>query len=317
MPELPEVQTTARKLNQVLPDHKIMDVWSDYFSSLYEGKQQIKNKEYFKQFKKDITGSEVRSVTRRAKNVLINLSNGKTVLVHMKMTGHLLYGSYCRAGNSKIKIPIGWENEKWIPSEKTNSLLWDSYNRFIHLVFSLSNGKCLVLSDVRKFAKVIVLDSATMGEFNDLKKIGPEPLEKSFTFSIFKKRIYKKLRGKIKQVLMNQEIIAGIGNIYSDEILWFAGIHPESIISKIPDKKLQDIFKAIKIILKKGIDFKGDSTSDYRMPDGQKGSYQHHHKAYRKTGQKCLKNNCQGEIKRIKVGGRSGHFCNRHQKLYR
>ncbi|MEK7552468.1 MAG: bifunctional DNA-formamidopyrimidine glycosylase/DNA-(apurinic or apyrimidinic site) lyase [Patescibacteria group bacterium] len=320
MPELPEVQTTASKLNELLPGLKIIDVWSDYFSSLYVGKDQIKNKKYFSDFKKSVIGSKVISVSRRAKNVLIHLSSGKTILVHMKMTGHLLYGSYSERKtikkNQESKIPEVWLKEKWVPNENKESLLWDSYNRFIHLVFSLSNGKSLVLSDVRKFAKVAIFESLNHEESKHLRHLGPEPLEENFTFSIFKGRILKKPKGKIKTVLMDQEILAGVGNIYSDEVLFEAGIHPESVVSKIPESMLQDIFKSIKILLNKGINFRGDSMSDYRMPNGEKGEFQNHHKVYRKTGAKCPKKNCGGIISRIKVGGRSGHFCPKHQKKF-
>src|SRR3989338_235395 len=313
MPELPEVQTTASKLNELLPGLKIISVWSDYSSPIY--KDQIKNKKYFTNFEKSVLGAKIKNVARRAKNVLIHLSNGKTVLVHMKMTGHLLYGSYRGKKEFKAEIPDLWRKEKWLPNENPESLLWDSYNRFIHLVFSFSNGKNLVLSDVRKFAKVAIFDSSDL-ESKHLKHLGPEPLLQSFTFSIFKERIAKKPRGKIKTVLMDQEIIAGIGNIYSDEVLFEAEVHPESIVSKIPDKKLQDIFKAVKILLNKGIDFRGDSMSDYRMPSGEKGDFQNHHKVYRKKGAKCPKKNCIGVVSRIKVGARSGHFCPVHQKKF-
>ena len=172
----------------------------------------------------------------------------------------------------------------------------------------------MVLSDVRKFAKVHLIEK---GEKTDIDKLGPEPLEESFKFQIFKSRILKRPNGKIKTVLMDQEIIAGIGNIYSDEILWLAGVHPESPVRKIPEKELKKIYQALKMILKKGIEFRGDSTSDYRRPDGERGSFQYHHKAYRQTGKKCTKKGCNGTIERIKIGGRSGHFCPKHQKLYK
>jgi len=318
MPELPEVHTTAQNLNKILPGLKIKDVWSDYFSDLYEGKQQVKNKKYFQRFKKDVVGAKVKRVLRRAKNVLIELSNGKTILIHMKMTGHLLYGRYLLRKNSpKVgKIPENWNKEIWIPDESKESPLWDPYNRFIHITFSFSNGESLVLSDVRKFAKVAIFDSDKIFEFNDLKKIGPEPLEESFKFLNFKRQVLKKPNGKIKQVLMDQEIIAGIGNIYSDEILWLVGVHPVSPVSKIPSEVLKKIFLAMKKVLKKGIDFGGDSTSDYRTPDGKRGSFQYHHRAYQKTGSDCSKPKCEGKISKIKIFGRSAHFCATHQKLF-
>lgn len=229
------------------------------------------------------------SVARRAKNILINLSNGFTILIHMKMTGHVMYGDYNRA---------------------------DPFNRFIHLIFTLSNKKTLELCDSRKFAKVTLVPTETMHETVHLKGIGPEPLEKTFTFDVLKAQLHKKFKGRIKLILMDQSIIAGIGNIYADESLWRASIHPLSIIGKIPDGKLKDLYKAIRTTLSRGIDFGGDSMSDYRNIDGNRGQFQEQHRAYRKTGTPCSKPGCKGVITRIVLGARGTHFCNVHQKLF-
>lgn len=324
MPELPEVHTTATKLNDLISGLTISDVWTDYHSPLFDGKKQIKNKKYFGQFKKDVVGAKVVSVTRRAKNVLINLNTGKTVLVHMKMTGHLLYGTYKRndkfllaqAGQiSNVQLQEKWKKESWIPDEKENSPLWDSYNRFIHLVFSFSNKKNLILSDVRKFAKVVVEDTDEIFTSEHLGDLGPEPLEKNFTYEIFKERLDKKINWPIKLALMNQELIAGIGNIYSDEMLWRAGIHPMEPIRNVPPNKIKLLFKTLKETLERGIDFGGDSMSDYRQPDGTPGKFQNKHMAYKRKNVPCLKKGCGGIMKRIVVGARSAHFCEKHQAL--
>ena len=193
--------------------------------------------------------------------------------------------------------------------------LKDPFNRFIRLVFTLSNGKHLVLSDMRKFAKVCLLSTSALFESEDLKDVGPEPLVPAFEFRKFKSRLLKRPSGKIKQVLMDQSIIAGIGNIYSDEMLWLSGIHPLSIVSRIPKIKLRELYKGMITVLKKGINFQGDSTSDYRNPYGERGEFQHKHNAYRRTGKSCSKKDG-GMIKRLKVGGRSAHFCPVHQKLF-
>ena len=113
---------------------------------------------------------------------------------------------------------------------------------------------------------------------------------------------------------MDQSVIAGIGNIYSDEILWEARIHPLKDVSTLGETDLKNIYNAILKVLKKGIEFKGDSMSDYRRPNGEKGGYQNVQKVYRKEGQACPVKNC-GIIKRIKIGGRSAHFCPKCQKL--
>lgn len=289
MPELPEVQTTVSGLNRVLHDLIINDVWTEYNSPYFYGSNTIKDPKYFIYFKKSIKGVKINDVSRRAKNILIHLSNGKTILIHMKMTGHIMYGNY----------------------NKT-----DPFNRHIRLIFYLSNGKTLDLCDSRKFAKVTLIDTETMYDTEHLKDIGPEPLSTDFTFIVFKNQLNRKSQGKIKLVLMNQSIIAGIGNIYADESLWRAGIHPESLVKNIPETKLRGLYKSIHTTLSRGIDFGGDSMSDYRNIHGERGRFQEQHRAYRKTGTTCLKPKCKGKIIRIVVGGRGTHFCNVHQKLF-
>ncbi len=289
MPELPEVQTTVSGLNRAVTGLLIDDVWTEYNSPYYHGGDTIKDPTYFKYFKKTIKGAKVTGVTRRAKNILIHLSNDHTILIHMKMTGHVMYGNY---------------NKK------------DPFNKHIRLIFYLSNGKTMGLCDTRKFAKVTLLPSATMHGTVHLKDLGPEPLEKEFTFDIFKKVINKKPTGKIKLVLMDQSVIAGIGNIYADESLHRSSIHPESLVKNIPDKNLKELYKAIISTLKMGIDFGGDSMSDYRNIDGERGKFQEKHMAYRRNGKPCLFKTCKGKIERIVVGGRGTHFCRPHQMKY-
>lgn len=303
MPELPEVQTTVNILNNKLRGQTILDVWTDYDSKFHEGKNNIKDKKYFKIFRKNVLDKKILNVERRAKNILINVSGNYTVLIHLKMTGHLLYGKY------------NFENKKWLP--QNDVLLADPYNRFIHLAFSLSSGNSLVLSDARKFAKVFVSETDKIYKTHDLEKLGPEPLEKSFTYEVFKERVYKKPNGKIKTVLMDQTIISGIGNIYSDEVLWMSSVHPLSVVKKIDEKTLKEIYRDIIKVLNESLRVGGDSMSDYRNPLGEKGGYQKIHKVYRREGEKCSKRNCKGIIKRIKIGGRSAHYCDVHQKIFK
>lgn len=300
MPELPEVQTTVNILNKTVKGLEILDVWTDYDSAFHEGKNNIKDKKYFPFFKKEIINKKILGTERRAKNVLINVSGNKTILVHLKMTGHLLYGKYT------------FKNKNWSPP--SDGPLSDPFNRFIHLAFSLSNGSTLVLSDMRKFAKVFVFDTDKMYKTPDLEKLGPEPLLKSFTYEIFKKRIHKKPKGKIKTVLMDQTIISGIGNIYSDEVLWMSSVHPLALVKNIDERKLKLLYKSIIKVLQQSIKVGGDSMSDYRNPYGEKGGYQNIHKVYQRNGEKCQMKNCKGIIRRIKVGGRSAHYCDVHQK---
>jgi formamidopyrimidine-DNA glycosylase len=303
MPELPEVETTTRGLRREIKGLRILDVWTDLDTKDKRKSDTVANKTFFKYFKKEVINSKVISVERKAKNILINLNNEKTILVHLKMTGHLLYGKY------------KFHKNKWIPDEKENHALHDPYNRFIHFVFSLSNKKYLAFSDTRKFGKITLLDTKKAHETKHLANIGPDPLGKNFDLEILKERLSKKPNGKIKTVLMDQSVIAGIGNIYSDEILWHSSLNPERKSSSLTEKEVRSILKFSKEILTKGIDFGGDSMSDYRNIYGERGNFQLHHQAYRRTGEKCrMKKNCDGVILRKIINGRSAHFCNKHQK---
>lgn len=160
MPELPEVQTTATELHKLVSGLTITDVWTDYGGDFHIGKKHIKDKKYFLFFKKSVLGTKIEKVARRGKNVLIHLDNQKVIAVHMKMTGHLLYGTYKRkvkGRGQKSKVEY-WETTEEGP-------LQDSFNQFIHLVFSLSNKKHFVLSDMRKFARVTLLEEKEVSTF--------------------------------------------------------------------------------------------------------------------------------------------------------
>ncbi len=293
MPELPEVETTVLELKKSKPPIfglKIVEVWTD-------AKNLIKRPKNFNDFKKEIIGKKFLNVWRRGKNILFTLSSGKTLLIHQKLTGHLLIGQW-----EKVK-------GKWV-SKISGPLKEDPMNRFLHLIFTLEDGRQIALSDLRKFAKVEVLEKEELEK--ELAKLGPEPLSEEFTFEKFKE-VLKKKKGKIKQILMDQEVIAGIGNIYSDEILWQAKIHPLKKVEKLKESELKEIFKAMKTILKKAISLGGESISDYRRPSGEKGNFDKYRKVYKREGERCFR--CQSEIKRIKISGRSAHFCPSCQKL--
>jgi formamidopyrimidine-DNA glycosylase len=285
MPELPEVQTTVLGINKTSRGKTIAAVSTTYKSEFYKGKDEIKNPLFFKEFRKRVTGKKILKAERRAKNVLIHLSGGETILTHMKMTGSYLYNPPVDA-------------------------------KHVRLVLMFTDKTRLCLADLRRFAKVTVIKTERLGDSLHLRGLGPEPLASSFDYPAFKARLLTRPKGKIKQVLMDPAVVAGIGNIYSDEILWRAGIHPLSIVAKIPEANLKLAFKAAKETLAKGIRFGGDSTSDYVNIEGKPGAFQAHHRAYQLTKKPCLKRGCQGVIARLPVGGRTAHFCPVHQKLY-
>jgi formamidopyrimidine-DNA glycosylase len=167
---------------------------------------------------------------------------------------------------------------------------------------------------MRKFGKITLFNTSEINKTRHLNNIGPDPLNKTFDIKRLIEVLNKKPNGKIKTVLLDQSIIAGIGNIYSDEILWHAGIHPERIVSKITLIEANKILKYTKEILQKGINFGGDSMSDYRNIHGLPGKFQLEHQAYRRTGEKCRKKGCNGVIIKKIINNRSAHFCSKHQK---
>ena len=308
MPELPEVETTISGLKSKVLFRTFDDVWSDW-------EKIVKKPKNFNLFKKEIKGKKIKKVWRRAKNIIFDLSGGYSLLMHQKMTGHLLIGNWKEPyGESACgrQMEIG----NWEPLKR--GALEDPVNRYIHLMFWLSGDLMLALSDLRKFAKVELWKTEELLNSADFKKLGLEPLEKDFTFKKFKDILKNKKarlrshgasarRGKIKQVLMDQNVIAGIGNIYSSEALWEAKIHPEKDVSKLSAEELKKLYEAIKKVLTLGIKLGGESFSDYRKVDGSKGDFDTERKAYQRENQKCQR--CDTLIERLKFGGRSAFFC--------
>jgi len=339
LPELPEVQTIADDLNKKVLGRKILKVWLDWpkLINLLEkrkGVLKLIKKPALKEFEKVIKGKKIIKAHRRAKNALIDLSDGYMMLVHQKMTGHLLVGKWSirkvvyekpaladsgyihpvksdEVGAKQFNgagghIRMNHKKDIVIPLEP-QSIVADPYNRFVHVIFYLSDGNMLALSDIRKFAKIILGKKEDLENLPELKELGLEPLDKKFKFNEFKEIISKKT-GKIKQVLMDQKVIAGIGNIYSDDILWLAKINPFRPANKISDAELKELFKAIRAILNKAIKLRGSSISDFRDTSGKKGGYGNVMLVYQREGEKCLRNDG-GIIVRKKIGGRSTCYC--------
>lgn len=303
MPELPEVHTTVEGLRRLVKGKTVKEVWSEYHLDTAHGfRLTLKNKQYYEDFKKIVIGKRIVDIQRRGKNILVNLNNGYSFIIHMKMTGHIMVGKY------------EFKNKKWIAKEK--GPLQDPYNQYIHFVCSLSDQKQMVLSDMRKFASVTISKTKELHLHENVGKLGIDALDKNFNYKQLKDSIKSKRKNPIKNTLLDQTLIAGIGNIYSDEILWETDIHPLSESDSIPDKKFPEIFKAMQDILNFSIKHGGDSKSDYRNVYGEKGGFQNFHKVYGKRNEECKKINCKGIIKRIVVKGRSSHFCPKHQVLY-
>ena len=279
MPELPEVQTIITDLNEKIKGDTIAGFWSDAPNSL---KNITADK-----LKKEITGRKILSARRIGKNIFIDLSGGKTLYIHLKMTGHLLVKS------QKLKVESG---EKDYFSDKVN--------QYVHHIWQLKSGRTLEFSDLRKFGKIVLEETDKINFLKEIKALGVDAMSEEFTFSKFEEILNKKKKVSIGLVLMDQNSLAGIGNIYRSEILFFAGILPTRKIETIALSGRKKLYASTLAILKKAI--------KYRDTSGAPGGYQKIAMVYRRDKQMCKK--CGTIIKRETLGQRSVFFCEKCQK---
>jgi len=280
MPELPEVETIVRDLNKKIVGKKITHIWADWPGHFKHSPGGINA------FKKEIVDKQIRGVQRLGKNIIFDLG-AWMMLVHLKMTGKLLVETRNK----------GQETRKAEAAEKS---------KHVHMVFWLSGGTIMSFSDVRKFGKMALIPKKDFQTSEHMSRLGPDMLDAELNAEIFKNLI-KKRHGPIKKTLMDQNVISGIGNIYSDEILFTAKIHPLKRASTLTEKDLKAIFDASRKILKKAVKLRGSSISDYRDTEGKPGSYAQVRLVYRRKGEPCPR--CGTKISRLMVGGRSAHFC--------
>ncbi len=285
MPELPEVQTVVSDLNKKIVGDKITDFWSDH-------KKAVKNN--FNDFVKEIKGKKILKARRIGKNILIDLSGGKTLYIHLKMTGHLL------VKNEKLK------------AKSAKDYFDDRVNQYIRHIFYLGKNKTLEFSDLRKFGKILLADTDKIGELNEIKNLGIDVMDDGFTLKKFQEILEKKNNKKIRDILMDQNIVSGIGNIYASEILFEAEILPTRSVNDLKNEEVILIYKSIRSVIKKAIKLRGTSDSDYRDTSGAPGGFQKVLKVYQKDGAKC--SGCGTIIKRIKIGQRSAFYCAKCQK---
>jgi formamidopyrimidine-DNA glycosylase len=291
MPELPEVQTIIDDLNRKIKGDTITDFWSDW------GKT-IKSKT-LEQFKKEIKNRKILGARRIGKNIFVDLSGRKTLYIHLKMTGHLLV---------KYQIPnFKFQTSSKFKKSKSKTYFDDKVNQYIHHIWKLKSGWTLEFSDLRKFGKIVLDDTDKINELKEIKSLGIDAMSAGFTFKKFSDILNRRQKSPIGIVLMDQSLISGIGNIYRSEILFDAGILPERTVAKISDTERKKLYKSIIKILKKGIEYRGTSDSDYRDTSGEPGNYQKIILVYRREKQPCKK--CGIMIKRGKLGQRSIFYC--------
>jgi formamidopyrimidine-DNA glycosylase len=295
MPELPEVETIKVGLQKYLVGHTITDV-------------DVRLQKQLRGDYQTIIGGKVRGVRRFGKGLVIDLDNKHSIAVHVKMTGQLLYrkkgwrdwgtpGERLQ-GAKRLKPSDGGEERQ----DPVGDSLPDAYT---HIVFQLDNGAVLYYRDMRQFGWVHVLRTEAVSELAFFKSLGAEPL-KDLTFEKFRVLLAGR-KTPIKLLLMDQTKIAGIGNIYANDALYLAKIHPKRPANALSQQETKKLFEAIEYVLQKGIEVGGASEWHYVDVLGGRGRYQNFFLVYRKDGKLCK--NCGTVIEKMKLGGRGTFFC--------
>jgi len=290
MPELPEVETVRIGLNELLPGHKVVFAASDWAKSFPNSQADVNA---------FLIGSKVVRVRRRAKVLIIDLDTNYSLIVHLKMTGQLVY----RALGNRIRFGAGHPN---------SSLIGQLPDKSTRVTLELDKAH-LFFNDQRKFGWMKLLPTVEIEQLDFFKKVGPEPLEKDFTSTKFIQCLRKRNNSGAKAVLLDQTIVAGVGNIYADESLWGAGIHPAKLVREINDRQLRTLFSELQFVLKLAIDKGGSTDKNYVNAEGKLGSYLNFARVFRREELDCPR--CSSAIQKLKVAGRGTHICPACQKL--
>lgn len=304
MPELPEVEALRLGLVKSLINRKVVDIDILYPKIVCgKGTSRTVDSIIVERFKKLIIGNSFVSIKRRAKNLIIELSNGAIVLVHLKMTGQLVY----MAQNCD---PVSGGHPIEISTEKLP-------NKHTAIVFTLDDGK-LFYNDVRKFGYVLCYENKQDFEKLDhFVGLGLEPLNESksvhadFSFEKFTQNM-KKQTGVLKKIFLEQKVVVGLGNIYSDEVCFAAGVMPDRKVESLKKFEIEALYNEIIRILPLAVNLGGSSIANYLLADGSRGNYAREHKVYQKSGQKCVK--CKTILVKTQLAGRSTVHCPKCQK---
>lgn len=268
MPELPEVETVRRGLNQIADGHKIVGIDVNYGKTIENDVEE---------FREALIGQTIKRVDRRGKYLLFRFTNQLTMISHLRMEG-----SYFK---QKTGLPV---------------------DKHTHVIFHLDNDTDLCYRDTRKFGRMHLVPTGTEMNYGGLKTIGPEPTEKDFTLDYFEKILHKS-RGKIKPFLLNQKHVAGLGNIYCDEVLWMSKINPEQPANSLTTEQAKVLRENIIKEIATATDHKGTTVHTYKNAFGDAGGFQDYLKAYDHGGEKCPR--CGTKMIKIKVAQRGTTYC--------
>lgn len=334
MPELPEVETVRKGLEKLIIGKKIMSSSFDWPKSFPNDPALVS------EFMLDSTVTNVR---RRAKVLLIDLNTNYTLMIHLKMTGQLVFVAQAtkKARNNKYEITnkLQKTNSKQQNSTKeqglefgaldlkvsksdeirfgaghpNDSLISKLPDKSTRVDITFDDDSHLYFNDQRKFGWMKLLPTELIDQEPFMLKVGPEPLESEFTDKIFVSRVRRRANTSIKAAILDQTVLAGVGNIYADESLWGAKIHPGTLVKNVSDAKLKKLHKEIVYVLNLSIEKGGSTDRNYVNAEGKKGSYIEFARVFRKENQPCPR--CQSTIIKTRVATRGTHLCPKCQKL--
>jgi formamidopyrimidine-DNA glycosylase len=283
MPELPEVETVRAGLSRLIVGKVFSRADHDTPKSFPNAPADVQN---------FLIGAEVMAVTRRAKVLLIELSTKYSLIIHLKMTGQLVFQG---------------ENVRFGAGHPSASLVNPLPDKSTRVTFDFTDGSKLFFNDQRKFGWVRLLPTVEIPQLDFFKKVGPEPLAADFTWQVMKQRLLRRKNTNIKAALLDQSVIAGVGNIYADESLWGAKLHPATLVKNVSDAKFKLLHKSLVDVLNLSISKGGSSNHTYVDAEGKKGSYMTFANVFRREGQPCPR--CGTTIIKTRVAGRGTHTC--------
>lgn len=285
MPELPEVETVRRGLKDLIVGKKV------YSAKEIDSPKSFPNSP--SDVKEFLVGAKIIDVRRRAKVLLIDLDSAYTLVVHLKMTGQLVFRA------EGVAFGAGHPND---------SLIGELPDRSTRVVIEFSNGSRLFFNDQRKFGWMKLFPTIEVPNINFMQKVGPEPLEDDFTANILFDRLQRRKNTTIKAAILDQAVLAGVGNIYADEGLWGAKIHPNTRVKDVSKKQIAELWREIREVMTIAIEKGGSTDRNYVNAEGKRGSYMDFARAFRRDGQPCPRHP-DVLIEKIRVAGRGTHIC--------
>jgi formamidopyrimidine-DNA glycosylase len=282
MPELPEVETVRRGLHKLLIGRVVTAETHDTAKGFPNAPADVAS---------FLLGATIADVRRRAKVLLIDLSTDYTLVIHLKMTGQLVF-------RGEENFGAGHPNE---------SLIGELPDRSTRVTLTFADGSRLYFNDQRKFGWMRLLPTLEVPNIDFMKRVGPEPLEADFTAKQFADRFTRRAKTSIKAALLDQSVIAGVGNIYADESLWGAKVHPKRLVGSVTAAEFEELYVELRAVMNMAIEKGGSTDRNYVDAEGKRGSYMDFARVFRREGLACPR--CGTEIIKFKAAGRGTHIC--------